>query len=697
MSETAPTPLHLIPDAPITDAGYDRLDRMAFVRSFAQAIGAVEGEDSVVLALAGPWGSGKSSLLNLVALELDVVAEKPPLVMRFNPWWFSGSDRLVAAFLQQLAAAISRPAVKDTLGTATPGLDRLSVAIAEPGQQSLSDDVESLDIEYIRHEVDAIFSKSERRVLIMMDDIDRLTPSEMSQLLLIVRVVADFPNTTYVLSFDYEVVVDAIGDKLGVDGRTYLEKVVQLQIDVPLPGRMTLERLVVGQLAAIDPAANALDSEAQRYFRILFEGGIKHFLATPRACTRLLNVVRFTYPTSSGQVYFPDLLGICCLMAFSSQAIRSFSESFVGHCDHRGRGWLNLKKFHSSWLSDIPDRDRGAVESIVRLLFPKVSWALDGPERGEEYVEIWEQDMRICSEKNFDAYFRLGLTAGEAAERQWRNMVALMDDATAFAQALQRFGPLEEGQGTSWVGELLQQASDFVGSQATPEQARNLFQAILRRGDQIAAVKDDQQHHFTISPVHSAVTVLVDCLQRIEQPKQRLEALTQAVSSDASLLATAELLELLEYRIDLFADGKEVPSVEANTGKLLKILKKLVARIEKTGESGELAEHPLYMKVVQKWHHFGRRIKSRKWVKANCKSDEFFVEGLVQVAPTAAMLSANPEETVTSGFPLEMLVDLFGRDFLLKRCKNILKRQPDWLTNEGEQVLNLVELMLSKK
>ena len=107
---------------------------MAFVRSFAEAIRAAEGTDPVVLALAGPWGSGESSLLNLVAAELEATSpEKQPLVIRFNPWWFSGSGRSVAAFLQQVAAAVSRPAVKETLGGATIGLDHLAEIIAAPG------------------------------------------------------------------------------------------------------------------------------------------------------------------------------------------------------------------------------------------------------------------------------------------------------------------------------------------------------------------------------------------------------------------------------------------------------------------------------------------------------------------------------------------------------------------------------------
>lgn len=692
MSENSPASLQLIPDAPIADASFDRLDRMAFVRSFAEAIRAAQGSDSVVLALAGPWGSGKSSLLNLVAAELEATAEQPPLVIRFNPWWFSGTGRLVPAFLQQLSAAVSRPAVKQALGAASVGLERLAVAIAAPGNAAPSSDPATGDVELIREELNTVFRNSDRRVLVFMDDIDRLTPAEMAQLLLIVRAVADFANMTYVLSFDYEVVVEAIANKLGVDGRTYLEKVVQLQIDVPLPGRMTLERMVISQLEMIDPTAKSLDREAQRHFRILFKGGIKHFLATPRACTRLLNVLRFTYPTLAGQVYFPDMLGICCLMSFSSQAIqaiRSFSEAFVGHCQAKGQGWLDLREFHQSWLAHISKRDRTAVEAIVRCLFPKAAWALSGPMQGEEYLETWHQQKRICSVKHFDTYFRLGLSAGEAAEHQWRKMVDSLDDAAEFARALQHFGPLDGAGGAGGVGGLLQQASDFVNEQATPEQAHNLFRAIMRRGDQISAVREDgAEYGLQIDPIHWVVWVLEDCLLRFADPSRRLAVLTASVSEDAGLLTAAELLDALDYRTDILADDTEAPTAEANTAKLLKVLKILDKRIQEASRNGELAEHPQFMKVVQKWRQFGRKTKSRNWVRTACEEDERFVRALQQVRSGAS------SDSGLEPLPIDLLVEIFDRDEMLARSENLLCEQPQWLTPDGASTLSLLLALL---
>jgi predicted KAP-like P-loop ATPase len=454
--------------------------------------------------------------------------------------------------------------------------------------------------------------------------------------------------------------------------------------------------MVVAQLAAIESTASSLDNEGQRHFRLLFEGGVKHFLATPRACTRLLNVMRFTYPTLAGQVYFPDMLGICCLMSFSSQAIqamRSFSDYFVGHCDTKGQGWVALRDFHTAWLAQLSKSDRPAVESIVRSLFPKVAWALNGPLRGEEHLEAWQKRKRVCSPKHFDTYFRLGLSAGEVAEYQWQHMVELLDDATAFAQALQRFGPLQEKRGANWVDDLLQKAADFVNEQATPDQARKLFRAIMRRGDQLAAVTNVESRHSLFDHIHWVVSVLLDCLLRIEVPSQRLQVLRSSVSEDAGLLTAAELLDLLDYRVDIFADATSAPTAEASTTKLLEVLKILDGRIQQASQNGELAQHPQFMKIVQKWYQFGRKSKSRRWIRATCENDERFVDALIQVR-TDFGLDGAPDQDSANALPVDLLIRLFDRNEILARAAKILGEEPDWLTPEGANTLTLLAQLL---
>ncbi|MBI2481571.1 MAG: hypothetical protein HYV60_23890, partial [Planctomycetia bacterium] len=268
-----------------------------------------------------------------------------------------------------------------------------------------------------------------------------------------------------------------------------------------------------------------------------------------------------------------------------------------------------------------------------------------------------------------------------------------LDDATGFAQALQRFGPLEEGRGANWVDDLLQQAADYVNEQATADQACKLFRAIMRRGDQLAAVNDVESAHRLFDHIHWVVSVLLDCLLRIDSPGQRLQALRSSVSEDAGLLTAAELLDMLDYRVDIFADATNSPMAEASTTKLLEVLKVLDSRIQKASQNGELAQHPQFMKIVQKWYQFGRKTKSRKWIRATCENDERFVDALIQLRSDFDGEGV-PELDAVNALPVDLLVHLFDRDELLTRARQVLHEEPDWLTPEGANTLAILARLL---
>jgi len=95
------------PDQPVARKQDDRLDRGPFVRRIAAALIAGDGKNArgIVLGLVGPWGSGKSSVLGLLAEHLATLQPKP-IVVRFNPWIVSGQESLIRAFFLELLAAV---------------------------------------------------------------------------------------------------------------------------------------------------------------------------------------------------------------------------------------------------------------------------------------------------------------------------------------------------------------------------------------------------------------------------------------------------------------------------------------------------------------------------------------------------------------------------------------------------------------
>ena len=94
-------------DRPLSDPKEDLFGHAPFSRNLAEAIRRQKGADGIVLALYGPWGSGKSTVLSYVLHYLEHAPEaERPIVVTFNPWWFSGQENLARAFLGQLQAVL---------------------------------------------------------------------------------------------------------------------------------------------------------------------------------------------------------------------------------------------------------------------------------------------------------------------------------------------------------------------------------------------------------------------------------------------------------------------------------------------------------------------------------------------------------------------------------------------------------------
>jgi len=84
----------------------DRLKRLEFAKNLAHVICNLERERSTVLAITGPWGSGKTSIKNLAVGELES-AENAPRVLEFAPWQLCGTGNISTLFFEAVLAEVS--------------------------------------------------------------------------------------------------------------------------------------------------------------------------------------------------------------------------------------------------------------------------------------------------------------------------------------------------------------------------------------------------------------------------------------------------------------------------------------------------------------------------------------------------------------------------------------------------------------
>src|SRR5438552_9839021 len=99
----------LSPDSPIETAKNDKLGRKTFAQALARALAGFSGQDSFVVGIHGKWGTGKSSILNLLVeqIEKDNISRtdgEKLYAMRFNQWNFSDQNQLVFQFMRQFRA-----------------------------------------------------------------------------------------------------------------------------------------------------------------------------------------------------------------------------------------------------------------------------------------------------------------------------------------------------------------------------------------------------------------------------------------------------------------------------------------------------------------------------------------------------------------------------------------------------------------
>jgi predicted KAP-like P-loop ATPase len=322
----------LLEDAPLEDPSDDLLGRSSFSRSLAQAMLRMNTEHGFVFALYGPWGSGKSTTLNFVLRYINDLTseEEKPIVVRFNPWWFSGEEQLLLMFFREMRTALSKPDMPKTLRQVGEKIQAFSTLLTPfdyvPGATSVSSPIRKImslvgetirdvgmqaetDVVGVKKEIDKALQSQPRKLLVVIDDIDRLTAEEMRLMFRLIKAVANFPRTIYLLAFDREVVVDAIDDLYPASGDDYLEKIVQAPFNLPLPDRTALQRILLTSLEVLLKTTPSELWDKDTWENVYLDG-IDQLVDGPRGIKRLLNALFCAYPAVVGEVNPVDFVAI---------------------------------------------------------------------------------------------------------------------------------------------------------------------------------------------------------------------------------------------------------------------------------------------------------------------------------------------------------------------------------------------------
>lgn len=219
--------------------------------------------DPITIGIYGKWGEGKTSFLNLIENKIDHFdkkeGDKEYLIFHFNPWRYSNEDEMIFDFFDSLA---KRFYVEKTTNTQKVGKElrkygrylkaiKISASFGIPAKfgtkitfdpglilEKLGEDLEGQEItlEILKDKINARLVEVNFKVVVFIDDLDRLDKEEIYTILKLIKLNANFKNFIFIVNIDGDHVAKAIKDRYGndiEDGYQFLEKIINIPIHLP--------------------------------------------------------------------------------------------------------------------------------------------------------------------------------------------------------------------------------------------------------------------------------------------------------------------------------------------------------------------------------------------------------------------------------------------------------------------------------
>ncbi len=463
--------MQYIPDNPLDSYQYDELRRENFINSLLKLIqygwNAQDNKSSVVLGIEWKWGDGKTTILKFLEEKLE--EEDTIEVMWFEPWLYNKDVDIHTKFFDELASTLwSSKKIKldetqirqieqyskiiwpfqdptwDTVkgkvgnylvdGFITIGVFACTVAtnitwkavsfiltfLITSRRKIISTRVNikitrilknKVDLEQQRDNISHILSSKEKKLIVIIDDIDRLESEQLKVILQIVKSSANFPNVIYILSYDREIVENVISNLYGKENN-YLDKIIQLPVSLPLVREEIITEILDKHLEQFLEYIKSfwrktLTKEETSELTNLFVKGYKFFFKNIRDIKKYINLLYVDFLTLQSKYSWPEINIIDFLII---EAFKLFTKPLFYFLYYQKNNLFSYRGKDDALtpLQEIFDdflKNRNLLEykELLYELFPQFNKRNYGIETTEEIQN------RVCSKKSFHKYFELDI------------------------------------------------------------------------------------------------------------------------------------------------------------------------------------------------------------------------------------------------------------------------------------------------
>ena len=455
-------------DQPIENPENDELQRLPLAKELFNGIDQYNRKESFVIGVQGEWGEGKTSFINLMLSQARKVKPSEYVIINFNPWYFTGDDQILKQFCNVFSEQLSTQAGNDkTVLKAAKNIKRIAslvkplkdvvnfagLAIGVPcagtvlaeAAQKAADFAKDLEDAYqptedflqLKEEIGKTLEQFDKKVIVVIDDIDRLNKDEVYEIFRLVKIIADFPKTIYILSYEKKRVSRFLKDK-GYDS-DFLEKIIQQELSLPKPDQHVIYDIFITCINKIlDDHKIKFSERDQKYFSEIDYAGLHTVFQNLRSVKRVLNVIDFEYRVLKGQVNFIDFFILCLFKVHAIsiyEHIRMFGKNYLNGTPPKD---ADIQENYKTFKKNIPEDEKWAIP-ILEKVFPALGSENFNHSYGTDFVQQWISDKRIATSEYFKRYFILSIPSNEISEDIYTNVYNAAGNKPQFKAILKTY------------------------------------------------------------------------------------------------------------------------------------------------------------------------------------------------------------------------------------------------------------------
>ena len=297
-------------DEPITSSEEDLLNRKIDAYDAAEKLLATKTENNAfTFGIVAPWGNGKTSFLYMMKEHIEAKNADDVVIMSFHPWKYGKSSNLTYLFFEELSKALAPYSTifsRDIIRYA-----RSVSSIENSTMKFLGSILGCLVPQTVEEQYEDLkkkISNMQRKIVVFIDDIDRLGANEIEELFRLVRNTSNLPSMYFVMAYDKKYVVDTLKNMFPSHSLSYTEKILQEEFFLPIIKGNELKAVLREKLSAF------LDSEEMEQVdkllnRELFNSiDVFDYLGNIRDIKRLANALQLHLIKLHGEIDICDYI-----------------------------------------------------------------------------------------------------------------------------------------------------------------------------------------------------------------------------------------------------------------------------------------------------------------------------------------------------------------------------------------------------